>query len=123
MTANTSARISVNGSAVQAGSSAANGTYTMTGSHCIYNTQVIGTSYELLNLGDLGSVKMLYLENTSTASMNISVDNTDAKIFATLGPNGSGSNYMLLAPSASNASGLYIKSSAVADLIVCAFEK
>lgn len=119
MTSIISARITVDNNSVSGDNTI---TYTNVGSHYIYNKQAVGTSYELLTLGDCSSVKYLYLENDTTASMQVAYDNAGAKVFATLSGNNSGSNFCLLPPSSSNASGIYVKASSVADLIVIAYE-
>jgi hypothetical protein len=96
--------------------------WTPVGNHYIAQVQAVGTSYELLQLGDCTSVKMLYLENASTASFQVAYDNAGSKVCATLSALGSGSHFALFPPSASNASGIYVKASQAADLIVGAYE-
>lgn len=117
-----SARLSIDSGTIDAGSSVGK-TYTSTGTSKFYNIQKVGTTYEPLDFQDLTSCKVLYVENDSTSSVQLSMTNDNTKVFSTLGPNTSGSYFTLLPTSASAATGIYAKSSAgIIDLIVSAFE-
>lgn len=87
--------------------STAGTSYTTTGSRYILATQTVGTSYEAIAFNDLTSCKVVYIENQSTSSVHLSMTNDATKIFSTLSPVDSGSNFILLPASASAASGVY----------------
>lgn len=64
-------------------------TLDLTGSNFIQNVQVIGTSFEQVNFGDLVDCKALWLSNMATGSVTCSYDLAGTKPFCTLYPYGS----------------------------------
>lgn len=116
------ARININNQEINAGTSTSGLSYTQTTNRYFYNRQTLGTSWEAVNFNDLTNCKMIYIENTSTSSVQLSQDNTDSKLFSTIGPNGSGSNFALLPTSASSTT-LYAKAGAASvDIIVVGYQ-
>lgn len=57
----------------------------MTGSHKYANTQLIGTTYEAIDINDLTNIRYLYLYNPSTASIFVALHSASSS-FATMEP-------------------------------------
>ena len=68
----------------------------MTGSNYVGKPQVIGTTYETVNIGQCGNIRYVYIKNVSTGSVSVSM-HADSQSFAVMQED----DFIVLPPSAS----------------------
>lgn len=93
----------------------------LAGNNQVGNVQEVGTSWEAINIADLGAPELIAVRNIhASATIDVAVANDDSGIFTTL-TGGGGPKSMAYLPAKTGAT-YYAKASAAAQLQVVAVE-